>query len=97
MKNGQTIKCQIESCSHNSPDHYCQLREIRVSPCGNCGCSNVIAQQRVKLGVVPEHIACDYYDWCEGKRQGLVWRGEYMAQYSWSEYTAAVLERMSRD
>ena len=59
------------------------------------GCGNVIAQQRGKLGVVPANLDCDYYDWCGGKRMGIVWHGEYMAQYSWSEYTAGVLERMS--
>ena len=32
----------------------------------------------------------------DGKRMGIVWHGEYMAQYSWSEYTAGVLERMNR-
>ena len=60
------------------------------------GCGNIIAQQRGKLGVVPENLDCDYYDWCDGKRMGIVWQGEYMAQYSWSEYTAGVLERMSK-
>jgi two-component SAPR family response regulator len=61
------------------------------------GCSDVIAQQRGKLGVVPENLDCDYYDWCDGKRMGIVWQGEYMTQYSWSEYTAAVLERMNKN
>ena len=61
------------------------------------GCGNVIAQQRGKLGVVPDNLDCDYYDWCDGKRMGIIWNGEYMAQYSWSEYTAGVLERMNRN
>ena len=60
------------------------------------GCGNAIAQQRGKLGIVPDNLDCDYYDWCDGKRMGIVWQGEYMVQYSWSEYTAGVLERMSR-
>ena len=60
-------------------------------------CGNVIVQQRGKLGIVPENLECDYYDWCDGKRAGIVWHGEYMAQYSWSEYTAGVLERMNRN
>ena len=59
-------------------------------------CSNTIFQQRGKLGIVPENLDCDYYDWCDGKRRGITWQGEYMVQYSWSEYTAGVLERMSR-
>ena len=72
------------------------LRRDLLATLEGCGCGNVIAQQRGKLGVVPENLDCDYYDWCDGKRMGIVWSGEYMAQYSWSEYTAGVLERMSR-
>ena len=59
-------------------------------------CSNIIAQQRGKLGIVPEYLSCDYYDWCDGKRMGLFWHGEYMTQYSWSEYTAGMLDRMNK-
>ena len=61
------------------------------------GCGNAIAQQRGKLGVVPDNMDCDYYDWCDGKRMGILWQGEYMVQYSWSEYTAGVLERMNKN
>ena len=73
------------------------LRRDLLETLAAAGCDNVIAQQRGKLGVVTDHLDCDYYDWCEGKRMGLVWRGEYMAQYSWSEYTAGVLERMNKN
>lgn len=58
------------------------------------GCGNVIACQRGKLGVVPERLQCDYYDWCDGRRMGIVWQGEYMMQYSWGEYTAGILNRL---
>lgn len=60
------------------------------------GCENAIAQQRGKLGIIPDQVKCDYYDWCNGKRQNIVWQGEYMSQYSWSEYTAGILDRMSK-
>ena len=59
------------------------------------GCENAIAQQRGKLGVIPDRLECDYYDWCNGKRKNGTWQGEYMVQYSWSEYTAGLLERMN--
>ena len=59
------------------------------------GCENAIAQQRGKLGVIPDRVECDYYDWCNGKRKNIVWQGEYMAQYSWSEYTTGMLEQMN--
>ena len=72
------------------------LRRDLLETLDAIGCSDVIAQQRGKLGVVPDNLGCDYYDWCEGKRMGILWHGEYMSQYSWSEYTAGVLERMNR-
>ena len=72
------------------------LRRDLLETLESIGCGNVIAQQRGKLGIVPDDLDCDYYDWCDGKRMGVLWQGEYMAQYSWSEYTAGVLERMNR-
>ena len=72
------------------------LRRDLLETLEAAGCGNVIAQQRGKLGVVPGRMNCDYYDWCDGKRTGIVWRGEYMVQYSWSEYTTGVLERMNK-
>ena len=36
----QTVKCKIESCTHNTPDHHCSLKAITVCPCG-CGCDGV--------------------------------------------------------
>ena len=72
------------------------LRRDLLETLEAAGCGNIIAQQRGKLGVIPDRLDCDYYDWCDGKRMGIVWHGEYMAQYSWSEYTAGVLERMNK-
>lgn len=37
----QVVRCQIESCRHNSPDHYCQLTSIHVAPCAPRQCGNV--------------------------------------------------------
>lgn len=73
------------------------LRRDLLETLETAGCGNVISQQRGKLGVVPDALDCDYYDWCEGKRMGIIWHGEYMAQYSWSEYTAGVLERINKN
>ena len=80
--------------SHES--YMKSLRRDLLETAEALGCGNTIAQQRGKLGVVPDNLDCDYYDWCDGKRMGIVWHGEYMVQYSWSEYTAGVLERMNR-
>ena len=71
------------------------LRRDLLETLEAAGCGNVIAQQRGKLGVIPDNLDCDYYDWCEGKRMGISWHGEYMVQYSWAEYTSAMLNRMA--
>ena len=72
------------------------LRRDLLETMEAAGCADVIVQQRGKLGIVTNRLDCDYYNWCDGKRMGIVWQGEYMAQYSWSEYTAGMLERMSK-
>lgn len=71
------------------------LRRDLLDTLAAAGCGDVIAHQRGKLSVLPERVSCDYYDWCDGKREGLVWQGEYMLQYSWAEYTAGILDRMN--
>ena len=72
------------------------LRKDLLDTMEAAGCPEVITQQRGKLGIAPDMIDCDLYDLYNGKRPGLAWRGEYMAQYSWAEYTGAMLDRMMR-
>ena len=82
-----------DSSGHES--YMKSLRRDLLETLESIDCGDVIAQQRGKLSIVPDHIECDYYDWCDGKRMGILWQGEYMSQYSWSEYTAGMLERMN--
>lgn len=45
------------------------------------------------MRINPEKVSCDYYDWCSGKPQAINrYRGEYMAQYGWADFTNAYLE-----
>lgn len=47
-----------------------------------------------KLRIRVEKVDCDYYDWCEGKAHVInQYRGEYMAQYDWAEFTNAELSK----
>lgn len=58
------------------------------------GCDDVIDSGWGKLRVDKNKVDCDYYDWCMGKIEAInSYRGEYMSQYSWAEFTNAVLER----
>ena len=90
------LQAVIFEDSYGHESYMKSLRRDLLETLDAAGCGNIIAQQRGKLGVVPDRLDCDYYDWCDGKRMGIVWHGEYMAQYSWSEYTAGVLERMNK-
>ena len=57
------------------------------------GCEDIIDQQRGKIGIVREKVDCDYYDWLDGSLYAVnLYRGEYMAQYSWSEMTHGGIE-----
>jgi two-component SAPR family response regulator len=60
------------------------------------GCGNVLLRTRGYAGIDRRLVRCDYYDYLEGTPEGLrAFRGEYMSQYSWSEYKLATLLDMS--
>ena len=90
--NGEIIAKLFGDDNHNA--YLRSLRKDLLDTLETAGCADVITQQRGKLGLVPEAIRCDYYDWCDGKRMGNAYLGEYMAQYGWSEYTNAALQQM---
>lgn len=55
-------------------------------------CENIIANRWNKIRIDPEQVDCDYYDWCAGNVHAInQYRGEYMAQYGWAEFTNAEL------
>lgn len=60
------------------------LRKDLIDIVNEAGCGDVIIHQRGKMGIVPDKIECDYYDWCSGKQSAAgSYCGEYMMQYSW--------------
>ena len=70
------------------------LRRDLLDTLEAAGCQEIISQQRGRLGVVPEQIECDYFDYLNDKGKGkAAYRGEYMTQYSWGEYTNGLLGR----
>lgn len=57
------------------------------------GCKEVVANQWGKIGIIPEMIDCDLYDWKKGVPAAInAYRGEYMAQYSWAEFSVGMFE-----
>ena len=76
--------------------YFKSLRRDLLDTLEAAGCREVICQQRGSLGVVPEQMECDYYDYLNGESEGIkAYRGEYMTQYSWAEYTNGLLVRQT--
>ncbi|MCL1941455.1 MAG: response regulator [Synergistaceae bacterium] len=59
----------------------------------SAGLEGALTKRRGYLGIMPEKFACDLYDFCDGS-SGAVnkYAGEFMAQYSWAEFTNAYLD-----
>ncbi|MCR5774434.1 MAG: hypothetical protein K6G42_05060, partial [Lachnospiraceae bacterium] len=58
------------------------------------GCEECITRGRGEMGIIKSGIECDYYDYLDNKDMqgaGRLFKGEYMSQYSWAEYTLAGL------
>ena len=89
--NGEIMAILFEDDGHEA--YLRSLRKDLTDTLEAAGCGGILTQQRGHLGIVPEEIDCDYYDWCDGKQTGAAYRGEYMSQYSWSEYAHAALDR----
>ena len=74
--------------------YFKSLRSDLLDTLEAAGCQEIISQKRGRLGVVPEQIECDYFDYLNDKGKGkAAYRGEYMTQYSWGEYTNGLLGR----
>jgi two-component SAPR family response regulator len=61
------------------------------------GFDNILIRRRGMIAVLPDQLDCDYYEWMKGVPSAInAYRGEYMVQYSWSEFTNSQLERMNQ-
>ena len=73
-------------------DYFQKLRRDLLSTLEEVGCENAIVHKRGMLGVVVTELQCDYYDYLNNKKDlATSYFGEYMSQYSFSEYTNAHL------
>jgi two-component SAPR family response regulator len=73
------------------------LRSDLINVLEQYGLEDCIVRSRGEIGIIPEKISCDYYDFLKGIENASgkkYFRGEYMSQYSWAEVTHAELERL---
>lgn len=72
------------------------LRDLRadlLTTFTTWGAGDAIRKQRGVMAISMEQIACDYYNWIQGDIQAInAYRGEYMSQYSWGEFTLGGIE-----
>jgi len=64
------------------------LKNDLVKVLTDCGCQDILDIGWGKMSIKKELVSCDYYDWLEGKAEGLnSFHGEYMSQYEWASDT----------
>ena len=91
--NGEIIAILFED-DNGHEAYFRSLRKDLTDVLESAGCGEIISQQRGRIGIVPNLVDCDYFNWCDGMRSmSNAFQGEYMTQYSWGEYTTAMLLR----
>ena len=89
--NGEIMAILFED-DNGHEAYFRSLRKDLSDALELAGCGEILSQQRGRIGIIPELVDCDYFNWCSGKRSGVnAFQGEYMTQYSWGEYTNAML------
>ena len=87
---GELMSVLFEDDSHQK--YYNQLRLDLINTLKSLGCESALKQARGMLGISPNELECDYYDYLNGKEElSKRYHGEYMTQYSFAEFTNASL------
>ncbi|MGN0689941.1 MAG: response regulator [Oscillospiraceae bacterium] len=72
--------------------YFKSIRRDLIATLRQVGCDDAVIQRRGFIGIDKEKVKCDYYDWQSGKASGInAYKGEYMRQYSWSEFTHGLI------
>ncbi|MGN1134625.1 MAG: response regulator [Oscillospiraceae bacterium] len=73
--------------------YFKSIRRDLLTVLKSINCGNAVIQHRGEIGIDKKNVNCDYFDWLDGKVEGInAYRGEYMQQYSWGELTHGALE-----
>lgn len=74
------------------------LRQDLLNTFNGLKLDGILIKQRGSMAVAMDRIECDLYDWLDyGNESKYRYTGEYMNQYSWSEYYHAELDEISYD
>ena len=87
----EIIAVIFDDCSDHKA-YYQRIRSDLLSSFAAAGLEKLILQQKGMLGLDVSAVDCDYYDYLNGKIDlAKLYHGEYMAQYSFAEFTNAEL------
>jgi two-component SAPR family response regulator len=76
--------------------YLCNLRQDLQNTFTRLKLSGIILKQRGSMAIATDRIDCDLYEWLEKKKDSRYhYMGDYMNQYSWSEYRCAELDELS--
>lgn len=71
----------------NTRSYLSKIKKDLVNTLKKYGIKDVFIEKRGGYAINPKLIKCDYYDFLDNKPDGIrAYNGEYMSQYSWSEY-----------
>ncbi len=91
-KNAEIMAALWQDQTHAS--YLSNMKKDLMDTLGKFECREIIDSTRGKIRIRAEQVECDYFDWCQGKLCAInQYRGEYMAQYSWAEFTNSELDR----
>lgn len=77
----------------NHTSYFKNVRSDLLQMLEDAGLSDIIVRQRGGIGIIPDKITCDYFDYLAGDATAKAqYHGEYMMQYSWGEMTHGLFE-----
>ncbi len=95
-----TVREMLAVLFEDDGDHATYFKSLRsdlLKTLESHNCEDILIRRYGMLGIVPQAVECDYYDFLREDPAGLkAYRGEYMAQYSWAEITHAALEKRAK-
>lgn len=91
--NGEIIAALWEGEIGSKDSYLRKLCKDLEDTLSKLGCGDAVIREWGTIGVDKKKIDCDYYNWKNGVASGInAYRGEYMSQYSWSEFTHGLIE-----
>lgn len=79
-------------------EYFKRIRQCMLTTLADIGCEDVLITAKNEIGVVPEKLNCDYFDYLNAIEAGEEPRviPAYMTQYKWSEETFMMLHGLMK-